>query len=159
VRTFAWNAGNAPPQAELKKALYEQRKAYKVLPDLVLKPKQPSDFALSLPHLYYYVIPLALAECYQALGDYPAAETQFFLAAAYQSLSAAVRAPYVWSRLATLYLEWGNSLYVDEEGNDALGIYQRVLTLDGTAPGSRLYTTESLKPGADAARGVINNLA
>src|SRR5260221_8700265 len=159
LRSFSWSAGDAPPLDKIRSAIYEARVSLTSLIDLFNSPAEPSDVALDLPHDYYYVIPLGLAECYQALGDFAAAEGHYFEAAAYPFLNTAIEAPYLWQRLATLYLDWGNSLFRNDEAADALPIYVRVLTPDGTVPGSELYTTAALKPGADAARQVIDFLA
>src|ERR1700719_1286567 len=48
----------------------------------------------------------------------------------------------------------------DERGGavSALAVYSKVLLPDGTAPATALYTTVSLKPGADQGRAIIANL-
>jgi hypothetical protein len=156
---FAWNVGESPPQQQIEQTVFQGRIATKFLPDVLLHPLLPSDLALSLPHDYYYVVPLGLAECYHALGDFAQAETYYFQAASYQYLNQTIEAPYVWQRLATLYLDWGNSLFRQDNPAGALPIYQNVLMANNTAPNSRLYTTVSLKPGADQGRAVIALLA
>ena len=118
----------------------------------------PGDFALDLPHIYFYVIPLGLAECHHALGDYAAAETKYLEAAGYQYLNAAVEAPYLWSRLATLYLDWGNSFFRDDDAASALPYYERVIMSDDSVPAATLYQLAALKPGADVARVVLSAL-
>jgi hypothetical protein len=70
-----------------------------------------------------------------------------------------VEAPYLWGRLALLYLDWGDSLFRQGDSQDALPIYSRVINPDDTAPTSVLYTTPSLTPGADIALQVLANLA
>jgi hypothetical protein len=155
---FRWDTGDAPPLQQIQKAIFQNRIGLKALPDILLNPKLPSDIALSLPHDYYYVVPLGLAECYHAVGDYPRAEGLYFRTASYQFLNQVVEAPYVWLRLATLYLDWGNSLYREDDPQSALPVYQNVLMPDFTAPNSNLYTTVALKPGADQGRAVIASL-
>jgi hypothetical protein len=155
---FSWELGLAPPIQAIRAAVFERRISLTALPDVLLEPRLPSDFALSLPHVYYYVIPLAVAECYHALGDFARAEPLYFQAAAYQYLNAAIEAPYVWQRLATLYLDWGNSLFMSGDAPSAEKIYQNVVTPAKANPTSALYTTASLKPGADQGRAVIAQL-
>jgi hypothetical protein len=151
--------GVGPPLAEVRKNYYEARVTSSSLDRVGMKASLPSDVALDLPHAYYYVVPLGLAECYHALGDFATAETRYLEAASYQYLNAVIEAPYLWQRLATLYLDWGNSLFRNDQAPDALPIYTRVITPDATVPMSALYTTASLAPGADVARTVITNLA
>jgi hypothetical protein len=157
-----WDAGQAPSLEIVKTSKYVGRISAKDL-GLLAGPSDASGVALDLPHDYYYVIPLGLAECYHALGDFGTAETKYFMAAQYQFLNQAIEAPYLFQRLATLYLDWGNSLYRTADDNpggagDAATVYQNVLKFDGTAPASNLYTTTALKPGADQAQVIIANL-
>ena len=114
---------------------------------------------MAFPHDYYYVIPLALAECYQALGDYATAETYYLQAAGYACLNSTTEAPYVWIELANLYLDWGNSLFKAGEPTGELPIYSNVLTPGYTAPTSSLYTLPGLKPAWTVAQQAIASLS
>jgi hypothetical protein len=158
VLAFTWTAGDGPPLAQIRKDYYEARVSATSLTALSQNSRMRSDVALDLPHAYYYVVPLGLAECYHALGDFAQAETKYFAAASYQYLNALIEAPYLWQRIATLYLDWGNSLFRNDQAPDALPIYLRVVGLNSTVPTSALFTTASLRPGADVARTVIANL-
>jgi multidrug efflux pump subunit AcrA (membrane-fusion protein) len=155
---ISWEVGQGAPIEAIQSSVFKSRISSTALPDVLLNPQLPSDLALSLPHDYYYVIPLAVAECYHALGDFARAEPLYFQAAAYQYLNAAIEAPYVWQRLATLYLDWGNSLFSGGDAPSALTVYQKVVTPAKGVPTSTLYTTASLKPGADQGRAVIAQL-
>ena len=159
VEVFTWAVGDAPPVARVRAALYADRVTRTDLREVIRFPVVPSDLALSLPHLYFYLIPLGLAESLHALGDHPAAEAEYLRAASYEFLNAAIEAPYVWTRLATLYLDWADSLYRDGDAAAALPLYERILTTDGAEPASALYTTPGLRPGADVARAVLADLA
>jgi hypothetical protein len=158
VQSFTWEAGDGPPLAQVRKDYYEARVTSSSLSRVAKIAVVPSDVALDLPHAYYYVIPLGLAECYHALGDFKTAERDYLQAAGYQFLNAKIEAPYLWLRLATLYLDWGNSFFRNDDAPSALPIYSRVITPAATVPGSALYTTASLAPGANVARTVIANL-
>ena len=46
----------------------------------------------------------------------------------------------------------------NDQATDAVPVYQNVIMLDDTVPASKLYSTASLKPGADVARNVIAHL-
>jgi hypothetical protein len=156
---FSWRGGDGPPVQAIATQYYGARVAANNVANLLPIVVKYSDVALNLPHVYYYVVPLGLAECYHALGDYASAESAYFEAASYQYLNPTIEAPYLWQRLASLYLDWGNALFKADEPQAALAIYQRVMNPDGSAPGSALYTTASLKPGADPARTTLQNLA
>ena len=156
---FTWAAGSGPSTDSITSSIYSARIGLTALPDVLLSPQQPSDVAVALPHDYYYVIPLALAECYQALGDYATAETYYLQAAGYAYLNATIEAPYVWIQLANLYLDWGNSLYKGGDPASALPIYSKVLMPNMTAPTSSLYTLAGLKPAWTVAQQVISSLS
>jgi hypothetical protein len=158
VRRVTWRAGEAPVVDRLLKDVYESRRSLAALPDVLITPKNPADVAVGLTHAWYYETPLGLAECYHAMGDWLPAEEWYLRAASYPYLNAAVEAHYVWTRLATLYLDWGNSLFRADDGPAALPVYVKVLTADNEAPGSPLYTIAGLAPAAAAARNVIANL-
>jgi hypothetical protein len=158
VVQFDWKAGEAPPLEDVKQRIYATRVNTAALLNLILQPVDVTGVAINLPHYYYYVIPLGLAECMHALGRYSEAENLYFRTAAYQFLNVAVEAPYVWQRIATLYLDWGDFLFRKDNVGDARDVYERVLTIDAVLPNSPLYNTPSLKPGADVGREVIGNL-
>jgi hypothetical protein len=156
---FRWSAGEGPPRGAIRAAVYETRIARDL--DLIIAKhvSQPAEVALDLPHAYYYVIPLGLAESYHALGDYPNAEAHYGHAAAYQFLNLEAEGAYLWQRLATLYQDWGNALFRDDEVAEARDRYEQVLTITGTEPATNLYTNPALASGANVARTVINNLS
>ncbi|MEZ4684266.1 MAG: hypothetical protein R2932_59650 [Caldilineaceae bacterium] len=156
---FAWNAGEAPPLEEVKERIYNERISLTALSDLITYAIDPTGIALNLPHYYYYVIPLGLAECQHALGGYAEAESLYFQTASYQFLNTLIEAPYLWQCLAKLYLDWGNFLFRQDEVADAFDIYVRLLTADATVPDSTLYATVALQPGADIGKAVITNLS
>jgi hypothetical protein len=83
---FNWNPGDGPPVQQIQHTVFQSRIGLKALPDVLLYPLLPSDVALSLPHDYYYIVPLGLAECYHALGDFARAEGLYLQAASYQYL-------------------------------------------------------------------------
>jgi len=159
ISTLTWAVGDGPPVPQAITTLYQSRVTTNDLTLLRNLPACPADLAADLPRIYFYVIPLALAECYHALGDYTDAETDYLQAASYQFLNTTVEAPYLWARLATLYLDWGDSLFRQGDAPDALPIYSRLINPDDTEPSSALYTTAALQPGADIARQVLANLA
>ncbi|MGY3317468.1 Tc toxin subunit A-related protein [Arthrobacter sp. TE12232] len=156
---IAWAEGSAPDTAKLVDVLYASRVGLKFLPDVLLEPKKVADVAAGLAHAWYYETTLGLAEDYHALGQWAAAEIWYLRAAAYTYLNAAVEAPYVWARLANLYLAWGDSLFRADDPASALPVYEKVLTVDGMAPNAALYTLAPLTPAADQARQAISHLA
>jgi hypothetical protein len=113
-----------------------------------------------LPHDYYFVVPLGLAECYHAIGDWKDAESRYLEAASYQYINADKEAPFVWTRLATMYLDWANTLYRGDDRPGAMAVYQKVLQPDDTLPAaSPLYSTAGINPGAKLAQAAAPHIA
>jgi hypothetical protein len=159
VNVIRWDAGEAPSTDDLLSKVFEPRKYLKLLPDRMIAPERPADGAAALPHVWYYETLLGLAECHHALGNFTAAEDWYVQAAGYRYLNAAVEAPYVWCRLATLYLDWGNSLFRRGDTQAALDTYGKVIDASGAVPASRLYTIAGLAPAAEVAKKVIAALS
>jgi hypothetical protein len=157
---ITWQSGDAPDITKMKAAAYVSRvNAVSLLNDALLIPQQPSDIALALPHHYYYTIPLGIAEALHAMGDYANAESYYLQAAGYQYLNQAVEVPYLFRRLASLYLDWGNSYFLDGDPASAQPVYERVIVHDGTVPATApLYSTATLKAAADVAKQVVANI-
>ncbi|HUZ03056.1 MAG TPA: hypothetical protein VMU89_22150 [Thermomicrobiaceae bacterium] len=156
---LTWTAGDGPPLEQAKSTVYQARISLANLTALVAPPLQLSEVAVGLPHDYYYVIPLGIADSQHQLGDYANAESNYLQAAAYQYLNQAIEASFLWLRLASLYRDWGNSLFRADQPGAALPIYTRVLAADGTAPTTGpLYTTAALQPGTQAAQTIITHL-
>jgi hypothetical protein len=158
VRSVSWTAGAAPKVDDLLSTVFEPRKVLQRLPDILIAPQRPADVAAGLPHVWYYETPLGLAECHHALGDWQTAERWYLQAAGYRYLNATAEAPYLWARLATLYLDWGNSLFRSGDPQAALAVYGKVVAADGSVPGSALHTTPALTPAATVAATVIGAL-
>ncbi len=159
AQSLAWAEGEAPPLDSIISKVYSARTSATFLPDVLIKPVTAADAAIAIAHAWYYESTLGLAECYHAMGEYSEAETWYLRAASYAYLNVTIEAPYVWTHLAQLYLDWGNSYFRDEDAQTATTIYENVLLLGGSAPTSQLYTLAGLKTPADAARELIAALA
>ena len=90
-----------------------------------------------LTHIYFWVIPMAMGDCYVALGSYAEAEAEYLSTINYKYLNQVVEAVNLWLRLAELYLDWGDRLYrqagnVVAEFGAAREKYEQVLRLDNT---------------------------
>ena len=159
AQQIKWTSGQVAPTDQILKTIYQAHKAAQVLPDVLIRPRTAADVAVALGHAWYYETTLGLAECYHAMGLYGQAETWYLRAASYQYINATVEAPYVWTHLAQLYLDWGNSYFRDDDAQSALPIYQNVLLSNGSAPNSQLYAIAGLKTAADSARTLIASIA
>ena len=160
VKTLQWAATGSPDVPTIESTIYAPHVTATVMPDALSNPTSLWERALLLPHDYFYVIPLAIAQCYQALGDYAQAETYYLQAAAYTYLNTQTEGPYVWVCLATLYSQWGNSVYQQGDAVTAATIYGKVITPGSTtAPSTPLYALTGLATAAQAATALLPQLA
>ena len=94
------------------------------------------------------------------MGDYANAETYYLQAAGYAYINTAVEGPYVWVQLASLYRDWGDSVYKQGNLTTAATVYSKVLTVGSTTPPSTpLYTLAGLATAANIAKTLIPQLA
>ena len=142
VTAFKWKNGAEPDAAKIRKELFEKRVSandfYRITPAYELA----TDFASRLPHLYFYQIPICIADCYNKLGEYNKALNTYLNAAKYQYINLNFEVPALWLKIASNYLDWGNSMYKNGEPQDALTQYSKVIKPDDTVPVSApLYKT------------------
>ncbi|MGD1993686.1 MAG: hypothetical protein PVI59_10875 [Anaerolineae bacterium] len=152
VVNLTWVAGQQPAAADLLQSVYQPRVAAEAIKDLVWRPNSDGELSAYLTHLYAFVIPQALGDCYHALGDFARAEQYYLQAAGYTYINRNLEVPALWARLATNYVDWGDRLYKQESIDECQTIYARLITRDGAAPDdSPLYTLAVFAgPAADA---------
>jgi len=159
VQTVQWASSGSPDPQKIVSLLYQAHASAASLPDALTNVTTLWERALLLSHDYFYVIPLALAQCYQGLGDYATAETYYLMAAGYTYINTAIEGPYVWVALANLYSAWGDSVYQQGDPATAATIYEKVLTVgSATAPATTLYTLAGLAAAATIAKSLIPQL-
>jgi receptor-binding and translocation channel-forming TcA subunit of Tc toxin len=157
--SIAWDTSSeAPPTEQVRRGVYQARQVYRDVRQLSPAARSAPEAVLEQTHNLGFVIPLCEGECYLALGDYDQAEVCFYQAADYPYLNVAIEGKHLFTRLAQLYLEWGDALYKDDRPTEAAPKYEQVFTMDGKASPSRLYTLPALAAGAEDARKVIENL-
>lgn len=158
VTTFDLAAGRVPSSATIIEQVYEPRVTATTIAKLAWTMVDTSSTTFHLTHLYGYVLPVKIGDCYHRLGLYQLAEDHYLQAAGYTYLNKSAEGTALWIRLAANTLDWGDSLYKQERVDDAKVQYSKLITPDGAAPASMLFTTASLKVPADAARSLIENI-
>ncbi|KGC50015.1 Tc toxin subunit A-related protein [Burkholderia pseudomallei] len=160
VKAIQWAASGAPDIASIKTILYAPHASAAALPDALTNANSLWERSVLLPHDYFYTIPLAIAHCYQALGDYANAETYYLQAAGYAYLNTATEGPYIWVALAQLYRAWGDSLYLQGDRAGATNAYGKVVTPGSpAAPATALYQLAGLATAAKRATALLPQLA
>jgi tetratricopeptide (TPR) repeat protein len=159
ITSLQWPASGAPDINSIKSYLYEPHASATSLPDAVMMGGDLWQHSLNLSYYYYFAIPLYKAQCYQALGDYQNAISEYFVAAQYAYINAAIEGPYIWVQVANCYLCWGDVYYQQGDTADALTQYSNVLQFNSTTPPStQLYTTSSLATAVNIAKTLIPQL-
>lgn len=64
-----------------------------------------------LPHMYFFVIPMAMGDCYAGMGNLKQAEEQYIDILAYPFINKKYEIPKLWTRLAQLYVDLGDFAY------------------------------------------------
>lgn len=72
-----------------------------------------------LPHMYFYVIPMSIGDCFAGMGTPQLAEAQYKQVLAYPFINKRYELPKLWTRLAQSYLTQGDMLYRGAKDNIA----------------------------------------
>jgi hypothetical protein len=134
ITTLAWKDGVRPDATAVTDGILRKRIESKAIDDLVVKPSDAGEISVYLGHLYSFVIPQALGDCYQQLGNFARAEEYYLQAAAYSFINTALEVPALWIRLANNVMQWGDHLYRQEQDDAAKTVYRKLIKEDGTAP-------------------------
>ena len=156
--TFTVGAGAAPAATEVVAKIYQARVTADQISKLAWQIVDTSTVSFYLTHLYAYVLPVKIADCYHQMGQYAKAEEYYIQASAYTYLNQKIEATALWIRMGRNALEWADSLYRAEDAAGAKTQYSKLVNENGTVPNSFLYTTASLQTPANAARTLIQNL-
>jgi hypothetical protein len=115
-----------------------------------------------LPHMYFFVIPMAIGDCLTGLGNLEEAEQTYLDTLPYPYINQVYEAVELWTKLAGVYSAMGDAAYRaarDERAAfaGAKAHYEKIVRTDGTLDaGSTLYTDTSF---ADVKRRVEEVLA
>ena len=158
--SLVWKDGVRPTADKLLDGVYKRRLTAKTIGDLIFRPREPGELTAHLTHLYSFVVPQALGDCYHQLGNFERADEYYLQAAQYSYLNPTLEAPALWIRLATNAQVWGDHLYKQEQLDAAKEVYGKVVTSDGKSPaGSPLYDLPAFTGAATDARKVLAALS
>src|SRR5262249_12988286 len=114
---------------EINSKILSPRVSAETLPALEVHLGQINQFITYLAHIRGFILPLALGDCYYALGDYAHAETYYLLVRDYPFLNLTIERPMVWLRLARTYLKWGKRLYQDRDAAAAHARFELIVKI------------------------------
>jgi hypothetical protein len=154
-----WKEGIAPARDEFINLVYDQRVNALSVKDLGWRTVDSSGTAAYLLHIYAYVLPVAIADCFHELGEYKKAEEYYITATKYKYINKNIEGVVLWTKLAQNILSWGDNRYLAEEFDEAREQYGKLLTAGLTTPAaSFMYTTDSLSVAAAEAENLIDHL-
>ncbi|WP_327097133.1 tetratricopeptide repeat protein [Nocardia vinacea] len=120
----------------------------------------PTTFVAYLTHLFFYVLPLAIAETYAKLGRYEQAVSTYAGILNYPWLNTAYEGADLWQRMASTQVLWGDSLFRRGESAEALAHYEQIVTLPYAVPvDSPLYAPTPFAAASAQAGEVVKDLS
>ena len=105
----------------------------------------PVHFVAYIPHLYFFLLPMSIGDCYAGMGDLPDARDAFKSVLVYPFINRNAEIVKVWTRLAQTFLDIGDAAYRDAKDNvagfaAAQQAYASIVRANGTLdPASSLY--------------------
>lgn len=134
-------------QGELATNLYEPRKTATTLAGIDFFEELWPNFVAYIPHLYFFVLPVAIGDTYMALGQYQSALNEYATAAKYTFINKEIESPYLWMQMAKANLRWGDELFRREEPAAAKARYEQIVKTDLSVPAeSPLYSGSAMTP-------------
>lgn len=151
-------SGKLASTSQVVDEVYKVRAVAERFRDLEFHLVDTSTTTFYLTHLYAYVLPVKIGDCFHELGQYRKAEENYLQASNYSFLNKELEATALWCRLAKNALEWGTAFYKNEDIPAAKEQYSKIISETETVPNSLLYSTASLNVPIAAATNVIQNL-
>ncbi len=109
----------------------------------------PTQMVAYLPHMYFFVIPMAIGDCLAGLGNLEEAEQTYLDTLPYPYINEVYEAVELWTKLAGVYLALGDAAYRAARDETAAfagakAYYEKIVRTDGTLDaGSTLYADAS----------------
>lgn len=158
MASFTVGATTQTTRAQVINSIYKGRINAKRYAHLKWTIADTSTTTFYLTHLYAYSLLVKIGDALNALGYYQQAEANYLQASKYTYLNRQVEASLLWNRLARNTIEWGHSLYKEEDLAGAKALYAKVITENGTVPNSFLYKRKPLEVPASAAKELIQKI-
>ncbi|MDF2629586.1 MAG: hypothetical protein K0R39_3417 [Symbiobacteriaceae bacterium] len=117
-------------EKSLQQQLYEPRVTAVDLDQLRFFEEISTNFVAYIPHLFFFVLPIAIGDTYLALGRYQKALEEYQSVLPYPFLNQGIEVPYLWLRMARVNLRWGEELFRRDRPAEAKQKYQQILGID-----------------------------
>lgn len=156
TNTVSISADKYKPQLE---AIYKARVTATKLEELKWFEQVVTNFVAYIPHLYFFVLPVAIGDTYVELGLYDKGIAEYKTALNYAFINHGIEAKYVWLKMAQATIRKGDELFRRERRNEAKAAYETLITTAGVIPnGSPMYNHAPLTPVKKDAQEVAKRL-
>jgi hypothetical protein len=105
----------------------------------------PIEFVAYIPHIYFFVIPMCIADCHKGMGNLAIAQQQYVSVLTYPFINTNYEIVKLWTRLAETLLDRGDEAYRAAKDNvtaftTAKAFYEAIVLTNKAIPaGSVLY--------------------
>jgi Tc toxin complex TcA C-terminal TcB-binding domain len=94
--------------------------------------RNPTQMVAYLPHMYFFVIPMAIGDCLMGLGNLSEAEQQYLSVLPYPFINREYEIVKLWTRLAEVCLDMGDAAYRRAKDNvaafaEAKQLYEKIV--------------------------------
>ena len=132
---------------KLVESFYAPRVESKTIDGVRFYEEVETNFVAYIPHLFYFVLPIAVADTYVELGRYDKALEEYQSVFAYPYLNRYIEMAALWQRMAKACLRHGDELFRQEDTNGALEQYEKIIKTDLSVPvASPLYQNAVMQP-------------
>ena len=139
--------------------VYQPRVTATALEALKFFEEIETNFVAYIPHLYFFVLPIAIGDTYLALGQYDKALEEYRSVLTYPFLNRGIEAPFLWLKMAQVFLRRGDELFRRELPVLARQQYEQIINLGPVVPvGSQLYAPAPFLPMRVVAGEVVKRL-
>jgi hypothetical protein len=134
--------------------LYDARRSIKELALIDFYEEIQTNYVAYIPHLFFFVLPIAIGDTYLAMGLYSNAEAEYLTAAKYTFINESIEVPYLWLRMADTAQRWGDELFRQGNSTGAKIQYEKIVKTDLTLPASVLYQAKLATMNAPALEAI-----
>ena len=131
TETLSIGLGESTYKQDFTTKIYDVRKSAATLEALDFCEEIFTNFVAYIPHLYFFVLPVAIGDAYAALSNYATAVSYYESALAYPYLNTAIEGKYLWIKTAKAYLKWADGLFRQEHSTEAKKKYEAIVTTNG----------------------------
>jgi Tc toxin complex TcA C-terminal TcB-binding domain len=146
-------------ETELRNAVYQPRTIATSLLAIDFNEALESNFVAYIPHLFFFVLPVAIGDTYLAMGLYQQAIDEYQEVLAYPFMNALIERPFLWMRMAKVYQRWGDDLFRQDKPVVAKTKYENIIRTDLAVPlTSPLYQSQGMVPMRATAAEVVKEI-